>query len=156
MENIYQRLVDADCITSRTILQAYDAEAGMFLPDRFLRGTCPKCGTKDQHGDNCESCGATYDSNDLIDPRSILTDTTPVEKESEHLFFKLEKFTDSLREWTGSGAVDTAIARKLDEWFSVGLKDWDISRDAPYFGFKIPGTEEKYFYVWHDLFKWGS
>jgi methionyl-tRNA synthetase len=150
VENIYQRLVDADCITSRTILQAYDAEAGMFLPDRFLRGTCPKCGTKDQHGDNCESCGATYDSNDLIDPRSILTDTTPVEKESEHLFFKLEKFTDSLREWTGSGAVDTAIARKLDEWFSVGLKDWDISRDAPYFGFKIPGTEEKYFYVWLD------
>lgn len=150
VENIYQRLVDADCITSRTILQAYDAEAGMFLPDRFLRGTCPKCGTKDQHGDNCESCGATYDSSDLIDPRSILTDTTPVEKESEHLFFRLGKFTDSLREWTGSGAVDTAIARKLDEWFNVGLQDWDISRDAPYFGFKIPGTEDKYFYVWLD------
>ncbi len=150
VEQIYARLVKNELIERRTILQPYDEEAGMFLPDRFLRGTCPKCAAQDQYGDNCEVCGCTYAANELKDARSILTDTAPVERESEHLFFKLGKFTDMLREWIDGGAVDTAIARKLQEWFDVGLQDWDISRDAPYFGFRIPDTEDKYFYVWLD------
>jgi methionyl-tRNA synthetase len=150
VEQIYQRLLDNDLIDRRNILQAYDAEAGMFLPDRFLRGTCPNCAEDNQYGDNCEKCGATYDSSALINPRSILTDSTPIEKESEHLFFKLSHFSEMLHKWVNSGTVDAPISRKLEEWFAVGLKDWDISRDAPYFGFKIPGTDDKYFYVWLD------
>ena len=112
----------------------------MFLPDRFIRGTCPVCGAKDQYGDSCEVCGATYSPTDLIDARSAVTGTVPVQKESEHLFFRLGRFEDSLRRWTAAGHLDASVARKLDEWFSAGLKDWDISRDAPYFGFRIPGA----------------
>ncbi len=150
VELIYKRLEDGGLIARRTIQQAYDETAGMFLPDRFLRGTCPRCGAKDQYGDYCEVCRATYATSELIDPRSILSDSTPVWKNSEHLFFRLDQFTDMLRDWTNSDAVDTAVGRKLNEWFEAGLQDWDISRDEPYFGFKIPGTDDKYFYVWLD------
>ncbi len=150
VEMIYQRLVDKNLIDRRTIKQAYDEEAGMFLPDRFLRGTCPRCKAEDQYGDNCEVCGATYSTDELLDPKSILSDTTPVKRDSEHLFFKLREFESMLREWTQGDAVDKAMSRKLNEWFETGLQDWDISRDAPYFGFRIPGTEDKYFYVWLD------
>jgi len=150
VETIYGRLENGGLIARRTIQQAYDEEAGMFLPDRFLRGTCPKCGAEDQYGDSCEVCSATYSTSELINPRSILSDSTPVQKDSEHLFFKLDQFTDMLRDWTQSDAVDAAVGRKLNEWFEAGLQDWDISRDAPYFGFKIPGTDDKYFYVWLD------
>lgn len=122
----------------------------MFLPDRFIRGSCPVCGTPDQYGDSCESCGATYAPTDLIDPRSAVTGTTPVQRDSEHLFFSLGRFESSLRSWTAAGHLDPSVARKLEEWFAAGLKDWDISRDAPYFGFRIPGTTDKYFYVWLD------
>jgi methionyl-tRNA synthetase len=150
VELIYERLEDGGLIERRTIQQAYDEEAGMFLPDRFLKGTCPRCGAEDQYGDNCEVCGSTYATSELLEPKSILSDTTPVNRDSEHLFFQLGKFEDSLHAWTDSDAVDPAIKRKLSEWFETGLQDWDISRDAPYFGFRIPGTDDKYFYVWLD------
>jgi methionyl-tRNA synthetase len=150
VEQIYARLVENDLIDQRTIQQAYDEEAGMFLPDRFLRGTCPRCDAPDQYGDNCEVCGATYSTSELKDPQSILSDSVPVQRDSEHLFFKLQNFTAMLQEWISGDAVDDAVARKLNEWFEAGLQDWDISRDAPYFGFRIPGTEDKYFYVWLD------
>jgi len=150
VEDIYGKLQAGSLIATREIEQAYDAEAGMFLPDRFVRGTCPNCKAEDQYGDSCEQCGATYSPTELIDPKSILSDSAPVQKSSEHLFFKLGEFEPMLRDWVGSGVVDPGIAKKLGEWFEVGLKDWDISRDAPYFGFKIPGTEDKYFYVWLD------
>ena len=150
VEMIYGRLEGGDLIEKRVIKQAYDEQAGMFLPDRFLRGTCPRCGAEDQYGDNCEVCGATYSTDELIDPQSILSDTTPVKRDSEHLFFKLREFEGMLREWTHSGALDESMARKLSEWFEAGLQDWDISRDSPYFGFRIPGTDDKYFYVWLD------
>ena len=150
VEQIYARLVDNNLIERRTIQQAYDEEAGMFLPDRFLRGTCPRCDAPDQYGDNCEVCGATYSTSELKDPQSILSDTTPVQRDSEHLFFKLQHFEAMLQEWINSNTVDDAVARKLNEWFEAGLQDWDISRDAPYFGFRIPDTEDKYFYVWLD------
>jgi methionyl-tRNA synthetase len=150
VEHIYARLEDGGLIECRTIQQAYDEEAGMFLPDRFLKGTCPRCGAEDQYGDNCEVCGSTYATSELLEPKSILSDTTPVNRDSEHLFFQLGKFEDSLHAWTDSDAVDPAIKRKLSEWFETGLQDWDISRDAPYFGFRIPGTDDKYFYVWLD------
>jgi methionyl-tRNA synthetase len=150
VEHIYSRLVKNDLIDRRTIQQAYDEEAGMFLPDRFLRGTCPSCDAPDQYGDNCEVCGATYSTSELKDPQSILSDTVPVQRDSEHLFFKLQNFATMLQDWISGDAVDDAVARKLNEWFEAGLKDWDISRDAPYFGFRIPDTEDKYFYVWLD------
>jgi methionyl-tRNA synthetase len=150
VEHIYSRLVKNDLIDRRTIQQAYDEEAGMFLPDRFLRGTCPSCDAPDQYGDNCEVCGATYSTSELKDPQSILSDTVPVQRDSEHLFFKLQNFAAMLQDWISGDAVDDAVARKLNEWFEAGLKDWDISRDAPYFGFRIPDTEDKYFYVWLD------
>jgi methionyl-tRNA synthetase len=150
VEQIYARLCANDLIETKTIKQAYDEEAGMFLPDRFLRGTCPRCKAEDQYGDNCEVCGATYSTDELLDPKSILSDTTPVKRDSEHLFFKLQNFEPMLRDWTASDAVDGAMSRKLGEWFETGLKNWDISRDAPYFGFRIPGTEDKFFYVWLD------
>jgi methionyl-tRNA synthetase len=150
VEHIYSQLVKNDLIDRRTIQQAYDEEAGMFLPDRFLRGTCPSCDAPDQYGDNCEVCGATYSTSELKDPQSILSDTVPVQRDSEHLFFKLQNFTTMLQDWISGGAVDDAVARKLNEWFEAGLQDWDISRDAPYFGFRIPDTEDKYFYVWLD------
>ena len=149
-ERVFRALDSAGLIARRTIRQAYDAEAGMFLPDRYVKGTCPVCATKDQYGDSCENCGATYTPADLIDPVSVVSGTRPVERESEHLFFTLGAFEGMLREWTRSGALDGSVANKLDEWFKTGLRDWDISRDAPYFGFEIPGHPGKFFYVWLD------
>lgn len=149
-ELIYQKLSEAGYITSRTISQAFDPEQQMFLPDRFIRGDCPQCATPDQYGDACEACGATYQPTELGNPISVLTGATPVERESEHYFFKLAEFETFLRDWTRSDRLQDAITRKLDEWFTAGLRDWDISRDAPYFGFQIPGTDDKYFYVWLD------
>jgi methionyl-tRNA synthetase len=149
-EGIFATLDQRGHITRRTIAQAYDEAAGMFLPDRFVRGTCPSCGAADQYGDSCEACGATYSPADLVNPRSVVSGTAPVERESEHLFFRLGDFTDSLRRWHAAGHLDEGAARKLGEWFEGGLKDWDISRDAPYFGFAIPGHPGKYFYVWLD------
>ena len=150
VEAIYTRLDEQGYIARRVIRQAYDEQAGMFLPDRFVRGTCPHCGAADQYGDNCEVCSRTYTPADLIDARSVISGTTPVMRESEHYFFRLGEFEASLKNWIGSGVVDPGVARKLDEWFESGLQEWDISRDAPYFGFRIPGTEDKYFYVWLD------
>ncbi|MFZ1623263.1 MAG: methionine--tRNA ligase, partial [Gammaproteobacteria bacterium] len=150
VELFYSRLVKRDLIDRRTIQQAYDAEAQMFLPDRFVRGECPVCGAADQYGDSCESCGATYSPSELKNPRSVVSGSAPVQKDSEHFFFRLGVFEQSLREWHAAGHVHENVARKLKEWFDAGLKDWDISRDAPYFGFRIPGTEDKYFYVWVD------
>ncbi|GMW08130.1 MAG: methionine--tRNA ligase [Gammaproteobacteria bacterium] len=150
VERIYARLREKNLVEWRTIRQAYDEQARMFLPDRFIRGTCPACGAKDQYGDSCESCGATYSPADLLDARSAVSGSTPVQKDSEHLFFRLGLFEDSLRRWTSAGHLDPSVARKLEEWFAAGLRDWDISRDAPYFGFRIPGVEDKYFYVWLD------
>ncbi|MBT5890359.1 MAG: methionine--tRNA ligase, partial [Chromatiales bacterium] len=150
VEQIYGRLQAKNLIAARTIEQAYDEEAKMFLPDRFVRGTCPSCSAEDQYGDSCEQCGSTYNPTELIDARSIISGTVPVQKASEHFFFKLGEFEQMLREWTGSGVIDAGVANKLGEWFETGLKDWDISRDEPYFGFRIPGTDNKYFYVWLD------
>jgi len=147
---IYRRLVAAGHIRRATIVQAYDAQAKMFLPDRYVRGTCPKCGALDQYGDSCEVCGATYTPADLLNAVSVVSGTAPVQKESEHLFFKLSDFEQVLREWTGSGRLQSAVTAKLEEWFGAGLRDWDISRDEPYFGFEIPGETGKYFYVWLD------
>lgn len=122
----------------------------MFLPDRFIRGECPKCGTADQYGDNCESCGATYAPTDLKNPVSAVSGSTPIEKESEHYFFKLNDFEDLLHKWTRAGHLQAEVTNKLDEWFEAGLQEWDISRDEPYFGFEIPNAPGKYFYVWLD------
>lgn len=154
-EMIYDRLKANGHITSRTIEQAYDPEKEMFLPDRFVRGTCPKCGTDDQYGDNCEACGATYDPTELINPVSAVSGATPIRKESEHLFFKLADFQEMLTEWTRAGHLQSEVSNKLDEWLKDELREWDISRDSPYFGFEIPGAEgpsgdKKYFYVWLD------
>jgi methionyl-tRNA synthetase len=151
-EYIYKAVRDAGHIDRRVIKQAYDAEAKMFLPDRFIKGECPKCGTPDQYGDNCESCGATYSPVELKNAVSAISGTTPVEKESEHYFFKLGDFEEFLLDFLKSGAVQKEIANKQMEWFESdkGLADWDVSRDAPYWGFKIPDTEDKYFYVWLD------
>jgi methionyl-tRNA synthetase len=154
-ETIYKKLRDAGHIAKRAISQAYDPVKNMFLPDRFIRGECPNCGAKDQYGDSCEVCGATYSPTELKNPVSALSGATPVEKESEHYFFKLGGFADALRPWlfpdiTQPRHVQAEVANKLDEWFSAGLRDWDISRDAPYFGFEIPDAPGKYFYVWLD------
>ncbi len=147
---MYQALVAAGHIVRRTVRQAYDEKAGMFLPDRYVKGTCPRCTAPDQYGDSCENCGATYSPSDLINPISVVSGTTPVERESEHIFVRLGDFEAMLRKWTRSGALHAAVANKLDEWFEAGLRDWDISRDAPYFGFEIPDAPGKYFYVWLD------
>jgi len=147
---MYEALREAGYIYTRIIEQAYDESEKMFLPDRFVKGICPRCKSEDQYGDACEVCGATYAPADLIDPVSVLSDTTPVWKESEHYFFKLSEFGDRLRDWIKSADLHQNITSKLEEWFDAGLQDWDISRDAPYFGFRIPGTEDKYFYVWLD------
>jgi methionyl-tRNA synthetase len=149
-EGIYQRLVAGGHIRRETIRQAYDEQAQMFLPDRYVRGTCPRCGALDQYGDSCESCGATYTPADLVNAISVVSGTPPVQRDSEHLFFRLGDFEPMLREWTGSGRLQPAVTAKLDEWFTAGLRDWDISRDAPYFGFEIPGETGKFFYVWLD------
>jgi methionyl-tRNA synthetase len=147
---MFGRLKAAGHISQRSVRQAYDEQAGMFLPDRFVRGSCPRCKATDQYGDSCEACGATYTPADLIDPRSTLSGTTPVWRESEHLFFALGRFEAMLREWVASGSLQESVRAKLTEWFEAGLQDWDISRDAPYFGFEIPGHPGKYFYVWFD------
>jgi len=146
---IYGRLAKRGLISRKVVKQAYDEERRMFLPDRYVRGTCPNCGTPDQYGDSCENCGATYSPLDLKDAVSTLSGTKPSARESEHLFLKLSAFEKELREWVPTH-VDAALARKLDEWFQAGLKDWDISRDPPYFGFRIPGERDKFFYVWFD------
>ena len=122
----------------------------MFLPDRYVKGTCPKCGASDQYGDNCEVCGATYLPTDLLNAVSAISGAKPIEKDSEHYFFDLPRYESLLKEWTRKGHLQVEVANKLDEWFAAGLKQWDISRDAPYFGFLIPGTQDKYFYVWLD------
>jgi methionyl-tRNA synthetase len=147
---MFERLRETGDVYTRTIEQAYDEKEGMFLPDRFVRGTCPRCKSEDQYGDACEVCGATYTPADLIDPVSVLSGTTPVKRESEHYFFRLSDYETRLREWMSDATLDRNVVAKLDEWFAAGLQDWDISRDAPYFGFRIPGTEDKYFYVWLD------
>ncbi len=147
---IYERLRGAGHISKRTIKQAYDPEKEMFLPDRFIRGECPKCGAADQYGDNCEVCGAAYSPTELINPVSAVSGATPIEKESEHYFFKLADFEDMLRDWTRADHLQKEVANKLDEWFETGLQEWDISRDEPYFGFEIPDAPGKYFYVWLD------
>ena len=151
-EFIYKAVRDQGHIDKRTIRQAYDEQAKMFLPDRFIKGECPRCGAPDQYGDNCEACGATYSPTDLKNAVSAISGTKPVEKETEHYFFKLGNFESFLREFLTSGAVQKEIANKQMEWFESdqGLSDWDVSRDAPYWGFKIPDTEDKYFYVWLD------
>ncbi|TCK18766.1 methionyl-tRNA synthetase [Thiogranum longum] len=155
-EQIYLRLRDAGHIDKRTIKQYYDPEKEMFLPDRFIKGTCPKCGAEDQYGDNCEVCGATYDASELKNPRSVISGATPVEKESEHYFFKLSDFSDMLDDYLQT-STQPEVANKMKEWLEAGLNDWDISRDAPYFGFEIPDTRGqgasapgKFFYVWLD------
>ena len=149
-ETIFQRLEAGGHIHRREITQAFDPEKSLFLADRFIKGTCPKCRAPDQYGDNCEACGATYAPADLIDPVSALSGATPVNKASDHLFFKLGDFETLLTTWINSGQLQAPIANKLREWLDNGLQDWDISRDAPYFGFEIPGYPDKYFYVWLD------
>jgi methionyl-tRNA synthetase len=149
-ELIYNRLVDNNHIAKREITQAFDEEKQLFLADRYIKGTCPKCKAEDQYGDNCEVCGATYSPTDLINPVSVLSGTSPIEKQSTHYFFKLPEFTDFLKSWTRSGAVQDEVANKLGEWLEGGLQEWDISRDAPYFGFEIPNAPNKFFYVWLD------
>ena len=149
-ELIYNRLNDAGHIKKHTISQLFDPEKGIFLPDRFVTGTCPTCKSEDQNGDSCDACGATYSPAELINPRSVMSGAEPVLKDSEHYFFDLPAFEDMLKEWLHSGSIQQEMANKLDEWFADGLQQWDISRDAPYFGFEIPGAPGKYFYVWLD------
>ena len=149
-EYIYTQLREAGHIRTRVISQAYDPVAEMFLPDRFIKGDCPNCGAGGQYGDNCENCGATYDPTELKNPVSVVSGETPVEKDSEQYFFKLENFEEMLKDWFAAGHVQTEIANKMNEWLDEGLKDWDISRNAPYWGFEIPDAPGKYFYVWLD------
>jgi methionyl-tRNA synthetase len=152
--NIYKALKANDKIATKTIEQYFDPVKNMFLPDRFIKGECPKCHAKDQYGDNCEVCGATYSPTDLINPFSAVSGATPVRKETEHYFFKLSECSDFLRDWTRSGTLQAEAANKMTEWLGEAgenkLSDWDISRDAPYFGFEIPDAPGKYFYVWLD------
>ncbi|MFN3715798.1 MAG: methionine--tRNA ligase [Thiobacillus sp.] len=147
---IYLALKDAGLIEVKTIAQMFDPVKKLFLPDRFIKGECPKCGAADQYGDNCEVCGATYSPTELKNPVSAVSGATPVHKDSEHYFFKLGDCETFLREWTTSGTLQDEAANKMQEWFAQGLSNWDISRDAPYFGFEIPGAPGKYFYVWLD------
>lgn len=147
---IYQRLQDNQVVVTKQVKQAYDETAGMFLPDRFIRGTCPKCGAQDQYGDHCEQCSAYYLPTELKNPYSVISQTTPVERSSEHIFFALSQLGETLSSWIHSADLQASVKNKLTEWLDAGLQDWDISRDAPYFGFKIPGYQDKYFYVWMD------
>jgi len=147
---VYLALRDNGYITKKVVSQLYDPEKEMFLPDRFVKGTCPKCKAEDQYGDNCDKCGATYSPVDMINPKSVVSDATPVMKDTENLFFDAPQFQTMLEQWTKSGALQSEIANKLSEWFESGLKAWDITRDAPYFGFEIPGAPGKFFYVWLD------
>ena len=149
-ELIFRRLVEKGHIFTEEVEQLYDPDARLFLADRYVRGACPRCGSEDQPGDNCDVCGATYDATDLADPRSVLSGAVPELKASEHYFVDLAKSEEFLQSWTRSGTLQPEVANKLAEWLDDGLKPWDISRDAPYFGFEIPETEGKYFYVWMD------
>ncbi|MWN31541.1 MULTISPECIES: methionine--tRNA ligase [unclassified Gilliamella] len=149
-EQIYKRLKANGYIKTKVISQLFDPEKQMFLPDRFVKGTCPRCKAPDQYGDNCEVCSATYNPIDLIDPKSVVSGATPILKESEHFFFDLPAFSNMLQEWIRSGTLQDQVANKMQEWFESGLQPWDISRDAPYFGFEIPDAPGKYFYVWLD------
>ena len=149
-ELIYNRLNDSGYIKKRVISQSFDPEKEMFLPDRYIKGDCPKCGAEDQYGDNCEVCGATYSTTEIKNARSVISGAKPIEKDSEHYFFDLPQFEKELKNWTKAGHLQEQVSNKLAEWFEQGLQQWDISRDKPYFGFKIPGTEDKYFYVWLD------
>ena len=147
---IYKVLLKEKHIYKKTIKQAYDESEKIFLPDRFIRGNCPRCHTKDQYGDACENCGATYNPKELSQPVSVLSNTKPTWRKSEHHFFRLSSFEKQLKKWIKKSNLHQNITSKLDEWFTVGLRDWDISRDAPYFGINIPDTTDKYFYVWLD------
>ena len=149
-EIIYQKALEQGDITTHEIEQAFDPVKNMFLPDRYVKGGCPRCGALNQYGDNCEVCGATYSPTELINPISVISGATPIKKSSIHYFFNLPRYTDFLKEWVRDGHLQDQMANKLDEWFKQGLKAWDISRDEPYFGFAIPGTTDKYFYVWLD------
>jgi len=147
---IYEQCKKNGLIAVRTVRQFFDPEKELFLADRYIKGTCPKCGAEDQYGDNCEVCSATYTPGDLINPKSAISGSTPIEKDSEHYFLTVSSYTDMLKKWTRSGTIADSVANKLAEWLDHGLQDWDISRDAPYFGFEIPGAPGKYFYVWLD------
>jgi methionyl-tRNA synthetase len=149
-ELIYHRVRDAGGIAIKTISQLYDPEKQLFLADRYVKGGCPQCGADDQYGDNCEACGATYQAAELKQPKSTLSGATPILKDSEHLFFELGQHTEFLRQWTRSGRLQPEVANKLTEWIDGGLRSWDISRDAPYFGFEVPDHPGTYFYVWLD------
>ena len=149
-EQIYKKLKANGYIKTKVISQLFDPEKQMFLPDRFVKGTCPRCKSPDQYGDNCEVCGATYNPIDLINPQSVVSGATPIMKDSEHFFFDLPAFSDMLQAWIRSGTLQDQVANKMQEWFEAGLQPWDISRDAPYFGFEIPDAPGKYFYVWLD------
>ncbi len=150
VSNIYQKLKDEGAIIAKTIHQPYDPVKQMFLPDRYVKGNCPKCNSADQYGDNCEVCGATYNAGDLLNSKSVLSGATPETRASEHLFFDLPRYETFLKTWLSEAHVAKEVQNKLQEWFDSGLQTWDISRDAPYFGFKIPGEDNKYFYVWLD------
>ena len=147
---IYNRLREGGYTFTADVEQLYDPERKLFLADRYLKGNCPRCGADDQYGDNCQECGATYDATELVNPRSMLSDAAPELRNSTHYFVDLPQFADFLKRWTATDAVQPEVANKLAEWLDGGLKAWDISRDAPYFGFPIPGTDDKYFYVWMD------
>jgi methionyl-tRNA synthetase len=149
-QGIYKKLKANGKIATKTIEQFYDPVKNMFLPDRFIKGECPKCHAKDQYGDSCEVCGATYNPTELINAYSAVSGAAPVRKETEHYFFKLSECEQFLKDWTRSGTLQGEAANKMGEWFENGLNDWDISRDAPYFGFEIPDAPGKYFYVWLD------
>ncbi len=149
-EDIFTRLTDAGHILRYGVTRLFDPVKGMFLADRFIRGECPRCGAADQYGDSCEVCGATYAPTELKNPRSALSGAEPILRESEHYFFRLREFADLLQGWTRAGHLQEEVANKIAEWFEAGLADWDISRDAPYFGFKVPGSDSQYFYVWLD------
>ena len=149
-ELIYNNLKDKGVIERREIEQYYDENEEMFLPDRYIKGTCPKCGENDQYGDSCEKCGATYSSTEVIDPISVISNSKPIKKKTEHLFFKLSDYEKFLSEWLTDSRVQKEIHNKMKEWLSDGLSSWDITRDKPYFGFSIPGEKEKFFYVWLD------
>ncbi len=149
-ELIYNKAKESGFIESKQIEQLFDESAGLFLSDRYVKGTCPKCSAEDQYGDNCEICGAKYEAAELINPVSTISGQKPVVKTSEHVFFKLSKLETNVANWMKATPLQEAVKNKLEEWFQQGLKDWDISRDSPYFGFEIPDMTEKYFYVWLD------
>lgn len=151
-EAFYLKLEAEGHIARRSVAQFYDPAKGMFLPDRYIKGICPNCGTPDQYGDNCEVCGATYSPTDLKDPKSVISGATPEIRDSEHFFFEVGRFEGFLREWLAGDVALPGVKAKLGEWLNAegGLRAWDISRDAPYFGFQIPGHPGKYFYVWLD------